>query len=257
MARARSIKPGFFRDRKLLSLPPLARILFAGLWTVADRDGRLVDDSEQIRLDVLPSDRCNIEKLLQALSDAKFIVRYEDESNRYIQIRTWGKHQNPHMKEPASTIPAPVLPSASSGISGAKIPSSLNPVTDSLNPELVLGARTPTAIALLDDFPAFLEAATACELLPASETDVQQARFEWRNLDPDQKRAALTGLRTRQAAGEFSDPAFRPLPQNYLKKRLWQRPIRASPRGAPSKSDRAMEIFMENMADKFAREQPR
>ncbi len=105
MARARSLKPGFFRDRKLLLMSPLGRLMFAGLWTLADREGRLEDDPDQIKIEILPKEKCNVNALLQALADANFIIRYQIGSNRYIQIRTWLEHQHPHNKEPASKIP--------------------------------------------------------------------------------------------------------------------------------------------------------
>ena len=47
--RARNIKPGFFRDEQLMQVPPLGRILFAGLWCLADREGRLPDRPAQIK----------------------------------------------------------------------------------------------------------------------------------------------------------------------------------------------------------------
>ena len=43
MARARNIKPGFFRNADLVEMPIEARLLFIGLWTLADRSGRLED----------------------------------------------------------------------------------------------------------------------------------------------------------------------------------------------------------------------
>lgn len=41
MARARNIKPGFFINEDLVELPFSTRLLFAGLWIIADREGRL------------------------------------------------------------------------------------------------------------------------------------------------------------------------------------------------------------------------
>jgi len=41
MARTRSIKPSFFKNEFLAECEPMARLLFVGLWTLADRDGRL------------------------------------------------------------------------------------------------------------------------------------------------------------------------------------------------------------------------
>jgi len=48
MARSRNIKPGFFRNEMLAECSPLARLLFAGLWCLADRFGRLEDRPKRI-----------------------------------------------------------------------------------------------------------------------------------------------------------------------------------------------------------------
>ena len=52
MARARSLKPGFFRNADLVELPMEARLMFAGLWVLADREGRLEDRPKQIKIDI-------------------------------------------------------------------------------------------------------------------------------------------------------------------------------------------------------------
>jgi hypothetical protein len=107
MARSRNIKPGFFLNDELAECDPLARLLFAGLWTVADRAGRLEDRPKRIKAAVLPYDNCNLESLLAELATRSFIVRYEIDGQRYIQIASWDKHQQPHYKEVASVIPPP------------------------------------------------------------------------------------------------------------------------------------------------------
>lgn len=107
MPRARSIKPGFFRNELLCEMQPWTRLLFIGLWTIADRSGRLEDRPKRIKAEVFPYDNFNIDNGLEELSKAKFIIRYEVAGIRYIAIPTWCKHQNPHVKEAASTIPAP------------------------------------------------------------------------------------------------------------------------------------------------------
>lgn len=107
MARARNIKPGFFRDAALVELPVETRLLFPGLWTIADREGRLEDKPKQIKMEIYPADSFDVETMLCQLSDAGLILRYEAQGKRYIQIKNFGKHQNPHRDEKASTIPAP------------------------------------------------------------------------------------------------------------------------------------------------------
>ena len=48
MARARILKPGFFANELLAEIHPYGRLLFAGLWTLADREGRLEDRPKRI-----------------------------------------------------------------------------------------------------------------------------------------------------------------------------------------------------------------
>ena len=105
MARSRNIKPGFFSNEDLVELDFATRLLFAGLWTVADREGRLEDRPKKIKIAVFPADDLDINAMLQALHDRKFIVRYEVNGARYVQITAWSKHQNPHHTEKASEIP--------------------------------------------------------------------------------------------------------------------------------------------------------
>ena len=107
MARSRNIKPGFFTNEDLVELDFATRLLFAGLWTVADREGRLQDRPKKIKIDVFPADNLDIDAMLQALHDAKFIQRYEVNGSKFIQISSWDKHQNPHHTEKASEIPGP------------------------------------------------------------------------------------------------------------------------------------------------------
>ena len=110
--RSRNLKPGYFKNEILCELDPLARILFSGLWCMADREGRLEYRPKRIKVEILPYDNCNIEKLLLLLS-RDFITIYEVDGEKYIQINKFKEHQNPHIKEKASTIPAPEKYSAS------------------------------------------------------------------------------------------------------------------------------------------------
>lgn len=105
--RARLIKPGFYKSDELADLPPLARILFSGLWCLADRAGRLKDRPRTIKAEVLPYDECDIDAFLDALARGGFIIRYGAGRARFIQVVNFGKHQTPHVKELPSPIPAP------------------------------------------------------------------------------------------------------------------------------------------------------
>jgi hypothetical protein len=107
MARSRNIKPGFFTNDELAELPALTRLLFIGLWTLVDRDGRIEDRPKKIKAECMPYDDMDADAALSELCRAGFILRYEADNTRCIQVQNWSKHQNPHVKELASTLPAP------------------------------------------------------------------------------------------------------------------------------------------------------
>lgn len=144
MARSRNIKPGFFTNDRLAECDPLARLLFAGLWTIADREGRLEDRPKRIKAELLPYDECSGDALLAQLEQAGFILRYSANGERYIQILAFGKHQNPHKNEADSVIPPPLRDKAPEQHSTSTVQApdqhstnpadSLNLIPDSLNP---------------------------------------------------------------------------------------------------------------------------
>ena len=105
MARARNIKPGFFRNADLLDLAFETRLLFIGLWTLADREGRLEDRPKQIKLEIFPCDNVDVEACLSSLAEIGAITRYAHDSKRCIQITNFTKHQNPHKAEQPSLLP--------------------------------------------------------------------------------------------------------------------------------------------------------
>lgn len=115
MARARNIKPGFFTNDAMAELPALTRLLFIGLWTLVDRAGRIEDRPKKIKAECMPYDDLDADAALDALACAGFLHRYEVGGIKCIQVVNWDKHQNPHMKEQASTIPPHPEHQASTG----------------------------------------------------------------------------------------------------------------------------------------------
>lgn len=105
MARSRNIKPGFFTNEDLVELDFATRLLFAGLWTQADREGRLEDRPKKLKMAIFPADNVDVDAMLSGLHSAKLIVRYSVNGVQYIRIPSWSKHQNPHHTEKASEIP--------------------------------------------------------------------------------------------------------------------------------------------------------
>lgn len=103
--RARNLKPGFFTNEQLAECSIAARLLFAGLWCMADREGRLEYRPKRIKMSVFPADEIAVEPLLHELLGATLLLKYEVQGNTYAWIPTFAKHQRPHPKEVASTLP--------------------------------------------------------------------------------------------------------------------------------------------------------
>jgi hypothetical protein len=113
MARIRTIKPGFFLNEELAALSAHHRLLFIGLWTQADRKGRLVDKPARIKASLFPYESLDVNAMLNDLARApkeeevKFITRYQANNAGYIQINKFEEHQWPHHREPDSKLPPP------------------------------------------------------------------------------------------------------------------------------------------------------
>ena len=104
-------KTGFFKDEDIKELPYEARLFYQGLWVQADREGRGEDRPERLKIEIMPYDEVDAEKVMQLLACPKkngkrpFIVRYEIDGEKYYQIINWQKHQKPHKTERDSVIP--------------------------------------------------------------------------------------------------------------------------------------------------------
>lgn len=95
MSRIRTIKPDFFLNEDIAELSLFARLTFIGLWTIADREGRLEDRPKRIKAQLFPYDDCDMNVLLQELhcAPSRFILRYVAQDCAYIQVRNFTKHQ--------------------------------------------------------------------------------------------------------------------------------------------------------------------
>jgi hypothetical protein len=176
--RARSLKPGLFKNELLGTADPLLTVLFTGLWCEADREGRLEDRPLRIRAEVFPYRHdLDIEPHLQWLHNNFFIVRYIAKRMKLIQVLAFSEHQRPHVNEAKSVLP-PMSEKSTTKVASqhyqgsasaqpksehfALNPSSLTPDSGLLTPESGLmtpeskseGSRGKRAIAtrIPDDF---------------------------------------------------------------------------------------------------------
>ena len=158
MARARNIKPGFFRNADLVELPVEARLLFIGLWTLADRSGRLEDRPKQIKMEIFPADSVDCDASIDLIVQSGMLERYEVDGKRYLQVVNFCKHQNPHRDEKASTIPEQIKHGASTVQAPCEpntntVAIGLNPESGFLNPDSLTVAKATLSSAELPDCP--------------------------------------------------------------------------------------------------------
>ena len=104
MARIRTIKPDFFTSEDIVSLSPLARLLYIALWCEADREGRFTWRPATFKLRYFAGDRVNIEALCQELTHRELVVQY---GGCFAYIPSFLSHQHPNLREKPSSLPDP------------------------------------------------------------------------------------------------------------------------------------------------------
>jgi hypothetical protein len=107
--RIRSIKPEFFHHEGLFEAEletklPL-RVAFAGLWCIADREGRFKWEPRRIGVQVLPYDGVDFSRVLDALTTRGFVLKYRVGDEWFGCIPSFLKHQVINNKERASILP--------------------------------------------------------------------------------------------------------------------------------------------------------
>lgn len=108
MARIRSIKPEFFDDPDVGQLSAEASLVFIGIWTQADKRGRVLDDPRRLKVRLRPYASGDFDATLAELVDAGFVIRYQSSDGvRLLQVRSFEKHQKTHKLEPDSIYPGP------------------------------------------------------------------------------------------------------------------------------------------------------
>jgi len=105
--RSRNIKPGFFKNEEVADMPPLARILYQGLWCYADKEGRFEWRPKKIKAEILPYDEVDINELLDVITCHGFVITFKLYDKTYGYIPTFLTHQRPHPHEAVSVIPSP------------------------------------------------------------------------------------------------------------------------------------------------------
>jgi hypothetical protein len=111
--RIRTVKPQFFQDERLYDIEintglPI-RVIFIGLWCVADREGRFDWNPRRLKVQILPHDESvDFGAALEALSEGGFIFDYHSGGKDFGCIPGFRSHQVINNRESPSSRPDPV-----------------------------------------------------------------------------------------------------------------------------------------------------
>ena len=236
MSRIRMLKPDTFLDEDLAKVSHAARWLFAALWTLADREGRLEDRPHKIRALTFPYEpQIDIEALLGELSRTKenggtFLTRYEAEGCKVIQLTNFAKHQKPHIREAMSVLPKPCPEKPGKGTPKANL----------------AGTRPPVPVSVPDTVPVRTEQPVQPPSSPsvdsrtdadAARADVLDALADWRKRHPEHVNVGMNDFHLLASVPEFFAPTgpVRPDSSNVNLLRATAAKIRGHGRPKPRK----------------------
>jgi hypothetical protein len=217
--RARNIKPGFWENERIGNLSHSQRLLFIGLWCLADREGKLEDRPEKINHLLFGYDKkkLDIHRELTVIERWGFIHRYKCTNTPLIMILNFKKHQSPHHTEKKSNLADPdTLPSVNGELTvthGEYRSDSLNPEPRTLNPDLC--ASSPNG----DSFAPFWE------VYPKKKAK-RPAFKAWEKLKPDNDliQKILKAIEVQKTQEDWIEQKgkYIPLPATWLNNRRWE-----------------------------------
>ena len=124
MARKRTIDPAIWTDEAFVSVGISERLMYIGLISNADDDGRISGSPVELALKIFPNDRLSCVKTLEwrdSLHRSGLIYVYVSNGKTYIQLNGWPRHQKLQWYTP-STLPTPTT----SPVTPPSVPEVLN-----------------------------------------------------------------------------------------------------------------------------------
>ncbi len=96
MARKRMIDPKFWQDDKMMSLTPMHRLLFIGIWNFSDDAGIHKNSDSMLKAEVFPCDDITVEEVGQLkdkLIQQQLIVPFNSEGIELFYVKNWKIYQ--------------------------------------------------------------------------------------------------------------------------------------------------------------------
>lgn len=110
MAKIRSIKPSFWEDEKIGSLPVEARLLFIGTWSLADDNGVLRGSPAYLRSQIYPYDEAvtaaDVRRWVSALVEGGMLAPFTYKGENYLVVRHFRNHQKIDARFATELVPS-------------------------------------------------------------------------------------------------------------------------------------------------------
>ena len=109
MSSRRMIDPAFWQSESMAKMSFRQRLLFIGLFSNADDQGRLRAHPSLVRSTIFPFDEvagAEIQSDLEQIAAVGSIILYDIDGKQHLQIANWWRYQHPRWAWP-SDIPAP------------------------------------------------------------------------------------------------------------------------------------------------------
>jgi hypothetical protein len=235
----RILRDGILDSLRINALTEEAELFYRKLHSLVDDFGRFEAEPVILRSKVYGQrpERtvADVKRFLQDVTSGErpLVILYVVGTKQFLQIEGFGQRER--------TSKFPALPSFAGNC--GKVPHSAArasppPPQDDESP------REETADRTWSQF----RAAALAVGMRASAEELKRLQSAWIGLDEEQKQAAVEGIAQRVQSGEYSDPAFVPLLENYVRKRLWTRPLRPKAHPPPQRLDRKAQARAEFLA---------
>ena len=111
MARKRMIDPGIWSSEDFSKLTSFSKLVFIGLFSLADDEGRGKANPSYLKSMLFPYEEgirsADIKKTLQEIASTMSVIFYTHDEKEYYALKSWGKFQTINKPTP-SAVPAPV-----------------------------------------------------------------------------------------------------------------------------------------------------
>lgn len=143
MPRRRMIDPDFWNDGRVKRLSPTERLLFVGMISYADDEGRLLADPAFLRSKIFPYDDFALEDIISMrdhiLKTNPNLQLYQNAGEDYLYFRKWPRYQKPSHPQPSKLPKPPKLQEAVPEEIIEPVIAPSQPETGTIPPQVSLG----------------------------------------------------------------------------------------------------------------------